>query len=396
MRRRPRLLASALLAAALAAGCTPSIGPDPTDAPTSTAPTDAEPTTLEDATPEDATPEPTSTEDETWETFFIPPDPLEPRDVATDLAVPWGIDVFPDGDLLLSERDTGRVLRIAPDGTVTELGTLPAEGEGEGGLLGVALSPDATHVYAYYSTADDNRVVRAPLDGDALGPEEVLLEGIPVNSYHDGGQLRFGPDGFLYVTTGDAGEPDLAQDTTSLAGKILRLTPDGAPAPGNPFDNEVYTYGHRNVQGLAWDESGNLWASEFGQNEWDELNLIVAGNNYGWPEFEGYGDPEIATDPMLTWTTAEASPSGLAYWRGSLWMASLRGETLWQITVAGTVGEGGDTPAFTEPVPHWTREYGRLRAVWATDDAAPLYVGTSNHDGRGTPQDGDDRILVVE
>jgi len=300
------------------------------------------------------------------------------------------------------------VVRVGVGGDVTELITVAEGGSGEGGLLGATLSPDETTLYLYYSTARDNRVVRHSLSGGAPGPEEVILSGIPVATYHNGGQVRFGPDGFLYVATGDAGDTRSAQDPGSLAGKILRLTPDGEPAPGNPFGTPVWSLGHRNVQGLAWDPDGRLWASEFGQNSWDELNLIEPGNNYGWPLVEGAGDVAGMTPPVLVWPTSAASPSGLAYWRGSLWMAGLRGERLWQIPVLpaaagdggtptpGATGESDDVaPLVGEPVAHWVGEYGRLRAVATAGDDGPLVVGTSNTDGRGTVREGDDRLLRV-
>lgn len=217
--------------------------------------------------------------------------------VADGLASPWGLLVLPDGDLLVSERDTAQILRIAAkDGTRTVAGTVPGVVPGgEGGLLGIALSPDyATDhlVYTYFSTAGDNRIARLPYDPaqpatQQLGSVEVLLTGIPHGPRHNGGRIAFGPDGLLYAGTGDSSNSALAQDKASLAGKILRLAPDGTPAPGNPFPGSpVYTYGHRNVQGLAWDPQGRLWASEFGQDNWDELNLIRAGGNYGWPVVE--------------------------------------------------------------------------------------------------------------
>ena len=317
------------------------------------------------------------------------PDVLTPEDLVTGLRTPWGIDTFADGSVLLTERDTGRVLRLTPEGEVVELGTVEEQGSGEGGLLGAALSPDEAHVYLYVSTASDNRVVRHALEGDALGTAEEILTGIPVATYHDGGQLRFGPDGMLYVSTGDAGDTMAAQDPDSLAGKILRLTPDGEPAPGNPSGTAVWSLGHRNVQGLAWDADGRLWASEFGQNTCDELNLIEPGNNYGWPLVEGEGDVAGMTPPVLVWPTSDASPSGLAFWRGSLWMAALRGERLWEIPVTDQ-----DTGQL-EPIAHWVGEYGRLRAVATAGDDAPLLVGTSNTDGRGGVRSDDDRVMRV-
>src|SRR5690606_25099263 len=202
---------------------------------------------------------------------------------------------------------------------------------GEGGLLGIAVSPEVEQdglVYLYRTTAEGNQVVRAvlgPSDGTpdgtddgttaalTLGELEPVLEGIPASGHHNGGRLAFGPDGYLYVSTGDAGDPDAAQDPASLGGKILRLTPDGAPAPGNPTeDSTVWSLGHRNVQGLGWDLRGRMFASEFGQNTYDELNLIVPGGNYGWPVVEGTAGAPGMVDPLVTWSTDVASPSGIA------------------------------------------------------------------------------------
>ena len=210
------------------------------------------------------------------------------------LEVPWGVDFLPDGDAVVTERISGRVLQVTPDGALTRLGTITAAvPEGEAGLLGVAVSPDFDSdrtLFFYLTTGTDNRVLSAPLDGATLGEPTVVLDGIPRGFIHDGGRIAFGPDGYLYVTTGETGDPTLAQDPDSLAGKILRITPDGAPAPGNPDpDSPVWSLGHRNVQGLAWDDEGRLWASEFGDSDFDELNLIEKGGNYGWPQVEGVG-----------------------------------------------------------------------------------------------------------
>ncbi|SDK13106.1 PQQ-dependent sugar dehydrogenase [Nonomuraea jiangxiensis] len=312
--------------------------------------------------------------------------PGEPRDVATDLAVPWGIAFLPGGDALVTERDTARLLRVTPAGQVRRLATIEGvRPEGEGGLMGVAVKGD--QIFLYYTADQDNRIVRYRLAGDRLTDQRLLVQGIPKGSIHNGGRLAFGPDGNLYATTGETGDRPLAQQRDSLGGKILRMTVDGAPAPGNPFGTLVYSYGHRNVQGLAWDPSGRLYASEFGADTYDELNLIKPGANYGWPEVEGRGDDPRFVNPVLTWSTAEASPSGLAYADGSLWMAALRGQRLWQIPLAqdGAVGR---------PVARFTDRYGRLRAV-TTTPAGTLWVGTSNKDGRGSPRPGDDRIIAV-
>lgn len=311
--------------------------------------------------------------------------------LVTGLAVPWGIDFLPDGRAVVTERDSRRVLTIDDEGTVTEVGVIEeAAPEGEAGLLGVAVSPDFAEdqfVYLYVTTAEDNRVVRATLDGDTLGPTEVILDGIPNGFIHDGGRLEFGPDGFLYASTGETGVGELAQDRSSLGGKILRITPDGDPAPGNPDpDSPVWTWGHRNVQGLAFDDEDNLWASEFGDSTFDELNLIQKGRNYGWPEVEGRGSGDEFTNPQVVWDTAEASPSGLAHLDGQLWLAALRGARLWRIDI-----ENGRA---SEPTDFFVGEYGRLRTVVVAPDGN-LWVTTSNRDGRAEPGPDDDQILVV-
>ncbi|MEO5662242.1 MAG: PQQ-dependent sugar dehydrogenase, partial [Nocardioides sp.] len=315
--------------------------------------------------------------------------------VASGLSVPWGIAFLPDGSAIVTERDSRRVLRLAPQATgeaqLTEIGEITeAAPEVEAGLLGVAVSPDfATDqtLFFYATTDEDNTVFKVTLDGDELGDPTPILTGIPKGVIHDGGRLAFGPDGFLYVSTGETGDPGLAQDRNSLAGKILRITPDGDPAPGNPdASSPIFSFGHRNVQGLAFDETGQLWASEFGDQSFDELNRVTAGENYGWPEVEGRGGAPEYVDPLQTWSTEDASPSGLAFANDSLWMAALRGETLWQIPL-----DGDSTGT---PVDLFTGDYGRIRTVVTTPDG-DLWVATSNRDGRGSPADEDDRILLV-
>ena len=320
------------------------------------------------------------------------PAALESRTVTTGLTSPWGLSATSQEAVLLSERDTGRILRVDPgSGEREELRTLPdVVPGGEAGLLGLALTPDESALLAYYTVEESSRIVSMPWDGQSLGEPEVLLEGIPGGAgYHQGGALLVGPDDLLYVGTGDNGVPESAQDRASLSGKVLRLTLDGQPAPGNPFDDEVYSYGHRNVQGLAFDDEGRLWASEFGANAWDELNLIEAGANYGWPQVEGSGGGEGQTDPAVVWRTEDASPSGLAYWDGSLWMAALRGERLWEIPLGD-----GDAPV-EQPFGHLAGELGRLRSVLALPGSDGLLLVTSNTDGRGEVRDGDDRALLL-
>lgn len=320
------------------------------------------------------------------------------RTVAEGLDSPWGLAPLPGGGLLVSSRDDGTIVRVdEKTGKKTELGEVPGvSAAGEGGLLGIALSPDfaSDHmVYAYFTSASDNRIVRMLYDdkkpsGEQLGAPDTVFKGIPKGFVHNGGRIAFGPDKMLYVGTGESGDTGLSQDKDSVGGKILRLTPEGEPAPGNPFGNSpVYSYGHRNVQGLAWDEKQRLFASEFGQDTWDELNAIKPGDNYGWPEAEGRSDDSGFHNPVDQWTTAEASPSGIAYAEGSVWMAGLRGKRLWRIPLNGT-------EASAEPQAFLEEEYGRLRTV-VPAGGDRLWLVTSNTDGRGSPKDGDDRILEL-
>jgi len=305
--------------------------------------------------------------------------------LATGLEAPWGLAFLPDGGALLTERDSARILRVTPAGAVTEVQRLAeVDGDGEGGLLGIAVSPTYrtdNWVYVYYTAGSDNRIARLHLGS----PPEPLVTGIPAAGIHNGGRIAFGPDGMLYAGTGDAAGSDRSQDVGNLGGKVLRMTPDGRPAPGNPFpDSLVYSYGHRNVQGLAWDSAGRLWASEFGQNRFDEINLIVAGRNYGWPEVEGRSDRAEFVQPQVTWSTSDASPSGVAILDERLYVAALGGERLWRVPLDG--GRAGAPSALM------VEEYGRLRHVAVAPDGS-LWVLTSNRDGRGDPAADDDRIL---
>src|SRR5215468_1713948 len=315
----------------------------------------------------------------------------KPSVLVSGLAVPWAIAFLPGGDALVTERDSARLLRVTPQGGVSTVGTVPgAEPYGEGGLLGVAVSPSFgqdRQVYLYVSTAADNRIVRFRYSGGRIGPLDPVVTRIPRAAIHNGGRLAFGPDGMLWATTGEHGEPGLSQDRESLAGKILRMTPDGGPAPGNPFGTLVWTYGHRNVEGMAWDGAGRMYATEFGQDRFDEINRIVKGRNYGWPAVEGAGGGGRYADPEVTWPTDQASPSGAAIAAGSLWAGALRGERLWQIPL-------GRSGAVGAPVAHLAGEYGRLRAVVRAPDGS-LWCTTSNRDGRGNPGPGDDKILVI-
>jgi glucose/arabinose dehydrogenase len=318
----------------------------------------------------------------------VPPTPTVAGTVATGLASPWGAAFLPDGSALVSERNTGQIKRIA-NGAVTTVGTVPGVVPGgEGGLHGLAVaSTFATDrlVYAYFTAANDNRVVRMSFN-TGLGQPEVIVSGIPKATIHNGGRLAFGPDGMLYIATGDAGQSANSQNPSSLGGKILRVTPTGAAAPGNPTaGNRLWSLGHRNVQGLAFDDAGRLWASEFGQNTWDELNLIQAGRNYGWPTVEGTGNNPNFVNPVVQWPTSQASPSGIAFSRNTVWLASLGGQRLWAVPVLNGALDGS-------PVNFFNGTYGRLRLVTNAPDGS-LWLMTNNTDGRGTPRPGDDRIL---
>jgi glucose/arabinose dehydrogenase len=310
--------------------------------------------------------------------------------IATDLDVPWSVAFLPDGSALVTLRDKAQLLHLRPGRAPVSLGTIRGvRPEGEGGLLGVAVSPkfaSDSSIFVYFTAAQDNRVVRLTFaDGSATKPT-VVLRGIPKAGNHNGGRLAFGPDGYLYVTTGDAGRSDRAQDRTALGGKILRITTDGRPAPGNPFaGSAVWSYGHRNVQGIAWAPDGRMYASEFGQNTWDELNLIEPGHNYGWPVVEGRGGRSGLTDPLAQWPTSDASPSGIAVLDGAVWMAALRGESLWRVPLTDN---GIGTPERL-----LNGRYGRLRDAVAGPDGR-LWILTSNT-FRGSPGDDDDQVVAL-
>lgn len=379
---RSRRLGSAFLAASIAAalaGCAGAPTPSSTASPSASA-TSGEPSPIPVVTPS-------------------PPALIgavnaivtERTQLLDGLSFPWDIAWEPDGSALVTMRHEARVLRYGADGSSTWLIGAGAEwltanvvAVGEGGLLGIALLPsDPAIVYAYVTRADGNSVVRMPLTGASLGAPRDVITGIPRAGNHNGGRIRFGPDGFLYVTTGDAANRPLSQDLSSLAGKILRMVADGTDADGsvpadNPFDSLVWSYGHRNPQGVGWAPDGRMFASELGQNTLDELNLIEPGKNYGWPVKEaiiGAPDGTAAgatvdgyTYPLAWWPTSEASPSGIAVTREAVYMAALRGQRLWRIPLAPD-GVG---------VPHvLLSDLGRIRLASLGPDGA-LYLITSN------------------
>jgi glucose/arabinose dehydrogenase len=318
------------------------------------------------------------------------------RTVTRDLRVPWGITELPSGAVLVGSRDTATVYRVdVRTGRRATAGHVAASVSnvgvgGEGGLLGLAVSPSfATdrRVYVYFSTRHDNRIGWMTYRHRHLSRPHIIVRGIPHGVHHNGGRLAFGPDGMLYAGTGETMRPALAQKMASLGGKILRMTPQGKPAPGNPFGTLVYSYGHRNVEGLAFDPQGRLWASEFGDHTADELNLIKAGHNYGWPATQGKTSNPKYTSPVVQWGTAVDSPSGIAYASGAIWMAALHGERLWRIPLHGT--KAGKPHAVL------VHRFGRLRSVLALGPHR-LLVTTSNRDGRAPAHPGDDRVLLVQ
>ncbi len=324
--------------------------------------------------------------------------PVVPRvaeTIVTGLSVPWGIAFLKDGRAIVGQRDRGTISVIDPKAAegkrVQELGTVPgvfAETGASRGLLGLALDPeDESQLYVFYTMATEQRIARIGLKAGKLGDIEPILTGIPTGKGHYGGQLVFGPDGHLYASVGDNQRvPSPGQDRDSLAGKILRITKDGKPAKANPFDSEVWSWGHRNIEGLAFDDGGRLWATEFGADLADELNLITKGANYGWDVHEGASDDPKYKAPKVTWPVADCSPAGIAITQGTAFVAALRGQRLWAVPL------NGDRTG--KPRAHFVEEFGRLRAVAVAPDGS-LWLGTSNTDGNGKPRAGDDRILRV-
>lgn len=319
----------------------------------------------------------------------------ERTEVATGLQAPWGLAFLPDGSALVSLRPSGRIVRVPPGGGEPQpVGTVPGvRTSSEGGLLGLATSPrfasDRT-VFAYVSGSPTNRVValRIAEDHRSLTQTRVLLDGIQTADRHHGGRLRIGPDGNLWIGTGDAFEPENAADDASMNGKILRIRLDGGIPDDNPSGTAIYSTGHRNVQGITFGPDGTMYASELGHRTWDEVNVLLPGRNCGWPETEGV-EGDTGQAPIATIHPDEASPSGVAYARGSLWIGALGGQRLWQLPVQRR-------RATARPIPHLVGEYGRIRTVEVAPDGA-LWIVTSNTDratwGGTDPRPGDDRIV---
>lgn len=316
-----------------------------------------------------------------------------PTVLAQNLEIPWEMAILPNNEMLVTERP-GSIKLIKSDGKIQDVGKIDEVLHiGEGGLLGIALHPgfeNNNYIYVYYTYAENNnqtlnRVIRFTLKNNTLSEKKVIVDKIPGARFHNGGRIKFGPDNFLYITTGDAQNPSLSQDKNSLAGKILRTTDEGDPAPGNPFNNEVYSYGHRNPQGLAWDDKNGLWATEHGPSTQDELNKIEVGKNYGWPIISGEEQKNGMVSPIIQSGNDTWAPAGLTFYGGKLYFAGLRGNALFSFdpnTPQAGVKE------------HFKGKFGRLRGLILGPDNN-LYLTTSNKDGRGTPASSDDRIFKV-
>jgi glucose/arabinose dehydrogenase len=321
--------------------------------------------------------------------------PIQVATVLTGLEIPWALAFAPDGRLFITERP-GRI-RVATNGRLAAepIAELAVTHVGEAGLMGLALDPDfgrTGHLYICYTArrqgASVNRVTRLTLRGSRAVDERALLDDLPAANIHDGCRVKFGPDGKLYVTTGDAAHPQASQQPEVLSGKILRINADGSIPADNPFrGSPVWSLGHRNPQGLAWDAGGRLWASEHGPGAHDEINLILPGRNYGWPEIQGGTRRAGMVAPVLHSGNDTWAPSGLAFLGDSLYVAGLRGYRLLKVTLAADGRVTGSTSLLADA-------YGRLRDVVVGPDGA-LYVATSNRDGRGVPTGDDDRVLRV-
>lgn len=349
-----------------------------------------------------ATPLPSATESATEPATSTPaPAPVQPSGTPTTiqsgLDAPWSMVPLPSGSVLIDDRDSGTVFERLPDGSsIRTVGVVPGVVHaGEGGLLGLAVQNESAprFLYAYLTTSVDNRVVRMPLTGTpgsyAIGAPQPIITGIPKGIFHNGGRIAFGPDTMLYITAGDGTNTANAQNKDSLGGKILRVTPTGDVPRDNPFPGSpVYSFGHRNPQGIAWDSHGTMWASEFGQDTWDELNIIRPGGNYGWPTVEGIANDPAFIDPVYQWRTDDASPSGIAIVNDTIFMAGLGGQRLWVIYPTN-----GAAPV--RAVAYFANDFGRLRDVVGRGSDT-LWMLTNNTDGRGDPRAGDDRILSVQ
>ncbi|MGC9516452.1 MAG: PQQ-dependent sugar dehydrogenase [Methanomicrobiales archaeon] len=309
--------------------------------------------------------------------------------IVQDLDTPWAMAFLPDDRLIFTER--GGKVKIWDGNQVTEVADINVKEVSESGLLGITVDPDFNnnkYVYLYYTTQNNgNRISRFRLNSN-LTEETVLIDNIPSSGIHNGGRLKFGPDGKIYATTGDAGDKPLAQDINSLAGKILRLNKDGTVPGDNPFNNYVWSYGHRNPQGIAWNtENQIMYAAEHGPTRNDEVNIITKGGNYGWPLEEGNSTSGNYNDPMVFYDNFTLAPSGIAFLEGNLYVTGLRGNQLRQLVLSP------DGQTVTNQTALFT-DLGRIRDVVAYN--GDLYICTSNNDGRGIPKVGDDKIIRIK
>ncbi len=329
--------------------------------------------------------------------------PYQIEVVAEDLVIPWAIAIDDKDKLYFTERP-GRI-RVIEEGRLRQQPLItfgaPFVNPGEGGLMGIALDPDFPqnrYMYVMHTYAEGNqiynRVVRLLEQDNTASIDRILIDRIPGGQIHNGGRIKIGPDQKLYITTGDAGVPTLAQDPSSTAGKILRIALDGSIPGDNPIANSpVYSLGHRNPQGLAWGWQNILYASEHGPRAYDEINIIESGTNYGWPLVQSDEDTDEADvqQPLVHSQEETWAPSGIAFidqgpWMGKLLVANLRGEQL----LAISLNEEGTE---VEQIESWLKnEYGRLREVIQATDGS-IYLTTSNRDGRGNPDRTDDKII---
>ncbi len=305
--------------------------------------------------------------------------------LVTGLDTPWAIDFLPDGRMIFTERPgkvsifDGRETKVIAEIEVSEVS--------ESGLMGIAVNPEFdldenSFIYLYYTHESGNRISRFEFAEDKLTGEVILIDNIPNARFHDGGRIKFGPDGKLYATTGDATIPSTAQDLNSLAGKILRINKDGTVPEDNPYGNYVWSYGHRNPQGIAWNSRGELYSAEHGPIRNDEVNFVEKGKNYGWPqECIESGD---FVNPVRCFTEFTLAPGGIAFLEDNLYVVGLRGSQLRKLEISGGKVAGEEIVLDT---------LGRLREVIEYNGS--LYISTSNYDGRGIPRPGDDKIIKL-